>query len=116
MRMILNRLRKLEHGHLSPVETEAGRRVREANERLSRRMAAADSRLKALGYEMPEMSKAERGEPSGLSLGQAIRRRFERHAAKRKETEGQNTAKAALGVKRRLLSLERSDEGYQQTA
>ena len=88
MRTILNRIRKLEHGHLSSAETEAGRRVRESNAWLNRRMAAAAARLKALGYEMPEMSEAEREELSGLSLGQAIRRRFERHVAKRKETKG----------------------------
>jgi hypothetical protein len=60
-------------------------------------MAKANARLKALGYEMPEMSEAEREELPGLSLGQAIRRRYERYVAKRKETEGQNTADGALG-------------------
>jgi hypothetical protein len=78
MRTILNRLRKLEHGHLSPVETEAGRRVREANERLCRRMTAAEARMKALGYDSPELqmrelTASERAAPSGLTLGQRIR-------------------------------------------
>jgi len=59
MRTILNRLRKLEHGHLSPVETEAGRRAREANEKLRQRMAAAEARTKALGYEYPEPQMRE---------------------------------------------------------
>ena len=97
MKTILNRLRKLENGHLAPVETETGRRAREANERLRQRMAEGDARLKAMGYEMPKMSEAERVELSGLSLGQAIRRRFERHVAKSKETAGQNKVDAALG-------------------
>ena len=78
MKTILNRLRKLEHGHVSPVETEAGRRVREANERLCRRMTAAEARMKALGYEspapkMPELTERERAALSGLTLGQMIR-------------------------------------------
>jgi hypothetical protein len=78
MRTILNRLRKLEHGHLSPVETEVGRRVREANEKLRQRMAAAEVRMKALGYESPEpqmaeLSESERAAISGLMLGQMIR-------------------------------------------
>jgi len=62
---ILSRLRKLENGRLCPVETEGGWRVREANERLCRRMAAAEARMKALGYEspapkMPELTESER--------------------------------------------------------
>jgi hypothetical protein len=78
MKTILSRLRKLENGHLPPVETEAGRRVREANERLCRRMTSAEARMKAMGYESPELQMREltANEPashSGLSLGQMIR-------------------------------------------
>ena len=75
---ILSRLRKLENGHLSPVESEAGRRAREANERLHRRMAAANARLKALGDEysqpeIPALTESERAALSCLTLGQRIR-------------------------------------------
>ena len=64
-RTIPNRLRKLEHGHLSPVETEAERLVRQANEKLSQRLAAAEARMKAWGHEspgptMPELTEGDR--------------------------------------------------------
>jgi hypothetical protein len=83
MRTILNRLRKLEHGHLPPVETEACRRAREANERLCQRIAKANQRLKALGHEsavpeMPELTESERATLSALTLGQRIRYHTER--------------------------------------
>jgi hypothetical protein len=89
MRTILNRLRKLEHGHLSPVETEAGRRAREASERLRKRMAEANARMKALGHEspgpkMPELAESERAALSGLTLGQRIRYHTERLNCRRR--------------------------------
>jgi hypothetical protein len=78
MKTILSRLRRLENGHLSPLETEAGRRAREANDRLRHRMAAADARMKTPGYESPvltmrELTGSERPALSGLTLGQRIR-------------------------------------------
>jgi hypothetical protein len=83
IRTILNRLRKLEEGLLPPVETEAGRRVREANERLRQRMAEANARMRALGHEsgpkMPELTESERAALSSLTLGQRIRYHTQRH-------------------------------------
>jgi hypothetical protein len=80
---ILSRLRKLENGHLPPVETEAGRRVREANERLRQRIAKANERLKAFDHESPEqqlrvLTESERMALSGLTLGQRIRHHTQR--------------------------------------
>jgi hypothetical protein len=97
MRTILNRLRKLEHGHLSPVETEAGRRVREANEKLRQRIAAADARMKAWGYETsepetPELTETERTTLSSLTLGQRIRHHTQRRRDWMAEIDGQNAA------------------------
>jgi len=78
MKTLLNRLRKLEEGHLPPVETEAGRRQREANEKLSQRISEANARLRALGHDspepqMPSLTESERAALSGLLLGQRIR-------------------------------------------
>ena len=97
----MNRLRKLENGHLSPVETEAGRRAREANERLCRRMAAADARMKACGFEspvltLPELTGSERAALTGLTLGQRIRYHAQRHRDWTAEIDGQNTAGGAV--------------------
>lgn len=101
MRTILNRLRKLEHGHLSPVETEAGRRAREASDRLRHRMAAADARMKALGNEesepeIPELTGRERAALTGLTLGQRIRYHAQRHRDWTAEIDGQNAAAGAV--------------------
>jgi hypothetical protein len=83
MRTILNRLRKLEQGHLPPVEAEAGRRAREANERLRQRITNANERLKAFDHESPEqqlrvLTESERMALSGLTLGQRIRHHTQR--------------------------------------
>ena len=99
MRTILNRLRKLEKGHLSPVESEAGRRAREANEWLCRRMTAADARMKAWGFEspvltMPELTESERAAFSCLTLGPRIRYHAQRQREWIAEIESQNTASA----------------------
>jgi hypothetical protein len=99
MKTILNRLRKLENGHMSPVETEAGRRAREAKEQLRQRIAKANERLKALGHEsavqeMPELSESERAAISGLTLGQRIRYHAQRQREWIAEIESQNTASA----------------------
>jgi hypothetical protein len=101
MRTILNRLRKLEKGHLSPVESEAGRRAREANEWLCRRMTAADARMKAWGFEspvltMPELTGSDRAALTGLTLGQRIRYQAQRHRDWTAEIDGQNTAAEAV--------------------
>jgi hypothetical protein len=97
MKTILNRLRKLEIGYLSPVETEAGRRPRETNEKLRQRMAAAEARMKALGYEkptMPEPTESEQAAIAGLTLGQRIRYHAQRQREWIAEIDGQNTASA----------------------
>jgi hypothetical protein len=99
MKTILNRLRRLENGHISPVETEAGRRAREASDRLRHRVAAADRRMKALGYkrpEMPELTESERAALTGLTLGQRIRYHAQRHRDWTAEIDGQNTAAGAV--------------------
>ena len=101
MKTILNRLRKLENGHISPVETEAGRRAREASDRLRHRMAAADARMKAWGFEspvltMPELTESERVALTGLTLGQRIRYYAQRHRDWTAEIDGQNTAAGAV--------------------
>ena len=101
MKTILSRLRKLENGHMSPVETEAGRRAREANERLRHRMAAADARMKAWGFEspvptMPELTESERAALTGLTLGQKIRYHAQRHRDWTAQIDGQNTAAGAV--------------------
>jgi hypothetical protein len=102
MRTILNRLRKLEHGHLSPVETEAGRRVREANERLCRRMTAANERLKALGYEdspeIPTLTESEGAALSGLTFRQRIRYHTERRRDWMAEIGWRNTTAGRSSV------------------
>jgi hypothetical protein len=89
MNTILNRLRKLEEGVRHPVEPEAGRRVRETNERLRQRMVAADARMKALGYEdseqeMAKLTESERAALSGLTIGQRIRYHSERLICRRR--------------------------------
>jgi hypothetical protein len=43
--------------------------------------------MKALGYEMPEKVERERGEASSLTLGEGLRRAFQRDLAKREEIE-----------------------------
>jgi hypothetical protein len=101
MKTILSRLRKLENGHTSQVETEAGRRAREASDRLRYRMAAADARMKALGNEgsepeMPELTGSERAALTGLTLGQRIRYHAQRHRDWTAEIDGQNTAAGAV--------------------
>jgi hypothetical protein len=67
---------------LPAVETQAGRREREASERLRQRIAAANARMKALCYEspnMPKLTESERAELSRLTLGQRIRYHNQRH-------------------------------------
>jgi hypothetical protein len=99
IKTILNRLRKLEEGLLPPVETEAGRRVREANEKLRQRMAAAEARMKAWGYEkptIPELTESERAALSGLTLGQRIRYHAQRQRDWTAEIDGQNMAAGAV--------------------
>ena len=96
---ILNRLRKLEKGHEPPLETEAGRRQRKANEKLRERIAAADARMKALGNEdsepeMPELTESERAALTGLTLGQRIRYHAERQREWNAEIDGQKAAGA----------------------
>jgi hypothetical protein len=93
IKTILSRLRKLENGHLPRVETEGGRRAREANERLNQRLAAARVRMKALGYEspelmMPELTGSERAALTGLTLGQRIRYHAQRHRDWAAEIDG----------------------------
>jgi hypothetical protein len=103
IKTILNRLRKLEEGFLPPVETEAGRRVREASEKLRQRMVAAEARLKALGYEspqpqVPELTESEQAALSGLTLGQKIRYQAQRHRDWIAEIDGRNTAAKPTGA------------------
>ena len=88
---------------MSPVETEAGRRAREASERLRERIAAADARMKALGNEdsapeMPELTESERAALTGLTLGQRIRYHAQRHRDWTAEIDGRNTAAEPSGA------------------
>ena len=102
MKTILNRLRKLENGHLAPVETEAGRRARQANERLNQRLVAASARLRALGCDefpapqVAELTESERADFTGSTLGQRIRYHVQRQREWTAEIDGHNTAPGAL--------------------
>jgi len=107
MKTILNRLRKLEKGLVPPlglvppVETEAGRRAREANEKLCQRIGAAEARMKALGYEcpepqMPELTESEQAALSRLTLGQRIRYHAQRQRECIAEIDWHNTVAGAV--------------------
>jgi hypothetical protein len=95
MNAILSRLRKLEEGLRAPIETEAGRRAREANDRLNQRLAAAEARMKAWGYESPEppeLTETQRAALSRFSLGQRIRYHAQRQREWIAEIDGHTTA------------------------
>ena len=64
-------------------------------------MTAAEARMKALGYQppelqMPELTESERAAFSCLTLGQRIRYHAQRQREWNTEIDGQNTAADAV--------------------
>jgi hypothetical protein len=52
------------------------------SEKLHQRLVAANARMRARGYEMPEIHESEREDVSGLTFGQILRRKIARDIAK----------------------------------